>query len=80
MGDVVDLNARRAKRTEPLMNKVQAARHLGMSTRWVEDQQRQHGLPFRKVGGVCLYYASELNDWVERQHAKSQLDTDDAAS
>lgn len=77
MGDVIDLNARRAKRTEPLLNKRQAAEHLGMSTRWVEQQQREHGLPFRRCGGVCLYYASELNEWVEARHAESMRDGND---
>lgn len=66
MGNVVSLDARRAQRSEPWLNKRQAAQHLGCSVRWIEARQADAGLPFYRVKGWNMYRASELDEWVRR--------------
>lgn len=77
MGDVVDMSERRAARNggEPWLSKREAAAHLSVTTRCLTNWQRDRGLPFRQVGGVNLYRRSELDEWVERQHAAAAAET-----
>jgi excisionase family DNA binding protein len=67
MGDVVQMSKYR-QAPEPWLNKRGAANHLGMSVRWVEAKVADAGMPSYLVGGVRLFKASELDDWV-RSHA-----------
>lgn len=52
---------------EPWLTKRQAATHLGRSTRWVELQAAEAGLPYAAVGGRNLYRASQLDAWVRER-------------
>lgn len=71
MGDVLPFRPRAG--AEPWLNKRQAAAHLGVVPRTITNWQRDADLPFRAVRGVNLYRASELDRWVERQHAAATL-------
>jgi excisionase family DNA binding protein len=62
MGDLIQFPQRRE--AERWMTKLQAARHLGVSTRWVEMRARDAGLPSYMVGGMRRYKATELDAWV----------------
>lgn len=70
MSNVVPLHRGRSN-AEPWLSKRQAAKHLGVSVSWVEKRAADSSLPFRRVAGVNLYRASELDAWVERMHAAS---------
>lgn len=50
-------------RNEPYMRQREAAAHLGVSVTTLRRWHRQ-GLPVQRVGGVCLYRASDLDAWV----------------
>lgn len=63
--------ARPVSRSEPWLRKRLAARHLGVSVRWVEMRQADAGLPFYRVGGMNVYRASELDDWL-RDYSSTQ--------
>lgn len=52
---------------EPNIRQGAAAAHLGVSLSTLRRWQLR-GLPMRKVGGVALYKASQLDAWV-RDHA-----------
>jgi excisionase family DNA binding protein len=66
MGDVIRFPQHRGQ-AERWLNKRQAANHLGVSVSWVEKRAADSKLPFYRVGGLNLYKASELDEWVKSQ-------------
>jgi hypothetical protein len=48
---------------EPWVSKKVLARHLGISTRWVELRQRE-GLPSQLVGRCRRYRITEVEAWL----------------
>jgi predicted DNA-binding transcriptional regulator AlpA len=51
---------------EPWLTKPQLAKHLAVSDRWIEMQQRV-GLPYLRMGGLNRYRVSEVEAWL-REH------------
>lgn len=58
-----------AQPREQWLTKRQAAEHLAVTTRTIERWQRDHGLPYSRVGTRCRYRASELDEWATRSTA-----------
>ena len=49
---------------EPWVTKKQLARHLGVSTRWIELRQRE-GLPSELLAGRRRYRISHVEAWLK---------------
>lgn len=50
---------------EPLLNKREVARYLGVTERTVERWQTELGLPFLRMGGVNRYRPAEIDSWAD---------------
>jgi predicted DNA-binding transcriptional regulator AlpA len=56
-------------------SKVEAARYLGKSTRWLDYQlSGQTPPPGFKIGKCWLFKKSELDHWLEKFRASADLD------
>jgi hypothetical protein len=53
---------------ERWVTKQQLAEHLGVTSRWIEYQQRL-GLPYLRMGGMNRYRVSEVEAWLRDRHA-----------
>ncbi|WP_205696387.1 AlpA family transcriptional regulator [Conexibacter sp. SYSU D00693] len=55
---------------EPWLDKRQAAAHLGVTTRTIENWQKHDGLPHAKspAGSQCFYRRTELDAWLRQAH------------
>lgn len=51
---------------DPWIGKAQFARHLGMSTRWVEQRMRE-GMPSRMLAGRRQFKVSACEDWLRER-------------
>lgn len=52
---------------EPSLNTKRAAHYLRRSPRWLElVRHKENSPPWRKVGGLFEYYASQLDWWREQ--------------
>jgi hypothetical protein len=62
-----------APENEGWVTKRQLARHLEMTTRWIEMQQRL-GLPVLRLGAANRYQVSEVENWLrERYHSENAV-------
>ncbi len=52
-----------AARKEQWVTKRQLARHLQVTSRWIE-LQHSHGLPHLRRGGIVRYRISEVESWL----------------
>jgi excisionase family DNA binding protein len=50
---------------EGTMTKKQIAAYLQYSTRWVEYQVKDHGMPFIQAGAYKRFRLSEVLTWLE---------------
>lgn len=59
---------------EPLVAKSDVARHLGVSTRWVELRMRDGGLPHLKdpVSRLVRYRLSDVDAWYRGERCDRQ--------
>lgn len=52
---------------EPWITKQSLAKHLSVTTRWIELQQRR-GLPHIHTPGLNRYRISEVETWLREQY------------
>jgi len=57
---------------ERYLTKEQIASRLEMSTRWVELQVAQGGMPSRLIGGKRRFDWAEVVEWVDRQQPRKR--------
>ena len=56
------------RRTAPeILDGKDAAQFLGVSERYLHDNARSLGIPFREIGRTRLYSRARLVKWVEDQ-------------
>jgi hypothetical protein len=58
---------------EQWVTKQQLADHLGVTTRWIECQQRL-GLPHLRMGSMNRYRVSEVEAWLRGRYTVANLD------
>jgi excisionase family DNA binding protein len=63
---VVPLNAPQTQ--ESWLTKLQLAKRLNVSVRWI-DLQRNEGMPCHKWGGIVRFRLSEVERWLEERRA-----------
>ena len=69
MGDLIDLGAARARRSEPWVSKREIADHLGVHPKTVERYMREDGLPFEKRYPTSWprFKRSDVDAWLRRR-------------
>ncbi|PCC49414.1 helix-turn-helix transcriptional regulator [Brevibacterium aurantiacum] len=54
-----------------VINDVQAAEYLGLTTSWLRNNRKSPSAPpFCKLGGRVRYRVESLNEWVRQQEVK----------
>lgn len=67
MGEVIPFPTHRVK-ADPVLTKAQLGKAIGRSKRWIEQMQRDEGLPFYYgPDGRCRYRLREVREWDENR-------------